>query len=168
MAEREVLPPAKGPQLLDIAQLTQNLRLTPIAGAFRPMSNEQADQLEAVLGTELPADYRAFVQHYGRCGLDGDVDIVPLEGPHLSILKFFGAPQPGRADDVFWHLETLRDELPTNCFAIGDDGFGNPFVLDALSGRVVFLDHDLGFREPRAVAPTFSDFLRRIVVTPDD
>jgi hypothetical protein len=109
----------------DLAELTQHLRLRPIAGRFVPLTAEELTELEASLGTPLPSDYRVFLEAYGRTGFDGNASFVTPDGGPLEILELFGGPQPGRADDLFWQLDTNRDELPPHQLAIGDDSFGN-------------------------------------------
>jgi hypothetical protein len=127
-----------------LTEKMEALGVRPVAGPFRPLSPQQTSELETHLRSKLPADYREFLLTFGRCGFDALAEVRASATEASSVLMFFGAPEEGRSDDLFWHLDTSSDHLPAGSLVIGDDEFGNPYVLDAKTGKVSYIDYAFG------------------------
>lgn len=149
-----------------LTEIVDALGVRPVAGALRPLSPQQISELETSLGSKLPDDYREFLQTYGRCGFDGAAEVRLSATEAASVFMFFGAPEEGRSDDLFWHLNTSGGNLPAGSLTVGDDEFGNPYVLDAKTGNVSFIDHEFRGGETH-IAGSFFDFLQRIEIVPE-
>lgn len=134
-------------------------RFEPIHEQFRPIGIEKVRELEARLKVPLPKGYVAFLSLYGGCGFSGDA-YVTFNGRKLPILTFF--------DDrtLFSNLEVYPDLTAESKFSVADDMAGNPYVLDATTGKVFFIDFSVNPPLGIKIAASFDEFLAAIEVQP--
>ncbi len=94
----------------------------------------------------IPSDYRWFLLTCGggHFGAEEVYDITELAKSHAKFRREFGPPRG-------W---TMR-----NVFIIGWDGSGNPFGIEAATGRVVVEDHNFG--GIHELAPSLEEFMLR-------
>ena len=95
-----------------------------------PATEQELCEFEASYGP-IPEDYRWFLLtcgggHFGSEWVD---DIVELTKSHVKFRREFGPPRG-------WRMR--------NVFIIGWDGAGNPFGIEATTGRVLVEDHNFG------------------------
>lgn len=108
-----------------------------------PATEEELRGFETSYGP-IPEDYRWFLLacgggHFGSEEVD---DIVRLTESHAKFQRESGPPRG-------W---TMRD-----VFIIGWDGAGNPFGIEATTGRVVVEDHNFG--GIHELAPSLEEFM---------
>src|SRR6478735_3587610 len=111
-------------------RIQMHINAMPDSMRSEPATEEELCEFEATHGS-IPADYRWFLctcggGYFGSFHLD---DIVRLTRSHAKFRREFGPPRG-------W---TMRD-----VFIIGWDSAGNPFGIEATTGRVVVEDHDFG------------------------
>ena len=127
------------------------------------------EEIERIVGSTLPADYRGFLSHY-PCDSGPDKSVVspivegPAGGGNPSLLVCFGHSQDGiwqrLVNDVDWHIPGMM--------IIGDDIFGNWFYPDLDAGPVWFFDRDGDGKLAREclalVGHNFTDFILRMEI----
>lgn len=157
------------PVLADARSLDEalaRLRLEPVAGRFAPLGEEELVALESAVGCGLPDLYRWFLSTYGRCGFDAIITIDAVSGESLPFLMFFGAAEADSTGGIMWTLEAHRDLFgPEATFGpheppIGDDEFGDLYVMDAAVGAITFRP---SYGPPVDVARDFVDLISRMV-----
>jgi SMI1/KNR4 family protein SUKH-1 len=101
----------------------------PAGCRYPPATEEQLLKFEVEFGA-IPPDYRWFLAACGggTCGREWVDGIAELVETHR---KFRAESRPGG-----WRMR--------NVFVIGWDGFGNPFAIDSISGRLLAEDHNFG------------------------
>jgi hypothetical protein len=112
---------------------TSDSRFEPIHDQFQPVGVETIRELEAKLNTSLPKAYINFLSRYGGCGFSGDAN-VRCGGSQLPIFTFFGG------EKLLSNLRIYDDLAAERKFSFADDMFGNPYVLDASTGLLFFID----------------------------
>lgn len=136
-------------------------RFEPIQEHFRPVSAARVSELEAKLSAQLPKEYVAFLSHYGGCGFSGDAN-VPVGGRKFPIFTFFDD------EKLLSKLDAYSDLTAESKIGIADDMAGNLYVLDALTGKVFFIDYTVIPPVGARVAATFDEFLSSIEVQPTE
>ncbi len=134
-------------------------RFEPIHEQFHPVGTEKIRELEVKLRASLPKGFVAFLSRYGGCGFSGDAS-VSFGGRKLPIFTFF--------DDrkLVSKLEVYADLTAESKLSIADDMAGNAYILDALSGKVFFIDFSVNPPIGTKVAGSFDEFLGLIEVKP--
>lgn len=117
--------------------------------------------MEAKLKAPLPKQYVTFVTRYGGCGFSGDAK-VSIGGRKIPILVFFDDKK------LLSKLEIYLDLTAEGKFSIAADMAGNPYVLDALTENVFFIDFTVNPPVGTRVAASFDEFLASIEVQPFD
>jgi hypothetical protein len=134
-------------------------RFEPIHEQFRSVGADKIRELEAKLKTLLPKEYVTFLSRYGGCGFSGDA-YATLGARKLPIFTFFDDQK------ILSKLEVFSDLTAESKFSIADDMAGNPYVLDALTGKVFFIDFSVNPPVGTKVAGSFDEFLASIEVQP--
>lgn len=101
---------------------------------YYPLDNLELEELEALIGAELPSDYREFVQKYG--GASFGENIVEIKGiepvpPNIGKAEFgtFYGNKECKAK-LLWYKHVLKDRMAENMIPIGNDLAGpNSFCL---------------------------------------
>jgi len=134
-------------------------RFEPIHEQFQPVGIEKVRELEAMLGVPLPKAYVTFLSLYGGCGFSGDA-YVTFSDRKLPIFTFL--------DDrkLLSTLEVYPDLTAEGKLSIADDMAGNPYVLDAATGKVFFIDFSVNPPVGTKIAASFDEFLASIEVQP--
>ena len=138
---------------------TLDLRFEPINEQFDPVEVEKIRQLERKIKTSLPKEYVNFISCYGGCGFSGNAK-VRGNGQWQSIFTFFDG------EKLLAKLDIYSDLTAEGKVTFADDMYGNPFVLDTLTGQVFFIDFTVNPPIGRKVTDSFSVFLASIQVHP--
>ena len=136
-------------------------RFDPIHERFVPVGTEKVLELEAKLKAPLPKEYVVFLAHYGGCGFSGDAN-VSVDGRKLPIFTFFDEHK------LLERLDMYSDLTAVGKIAFADDMAGNPYVLDAATGKVFYIDFSVNPPVGTRVATSFNTFLDSIEVQPFD
>ena len=135
--------------------------------------------LEKAIGRPVPVDFAEFLSQFPDTGIfevEGVVFIASedrLSGRHdgrFAIETLFAACSDERYDLLtIRRKDALNDSTRTEFLRIGDDSFGNAFLLDLRDegfGKVYFWDHEAASSEStlHLVAPDFSEFVDRLQV----
>jgi SMI1 / KNR4 family (SUKH-1) len=118
-----------------------------------PFKREDLDQIERVLGRQLPKDYHDFAQEYGGAFVGGLID-GDLE---LPLLTFFDI------GEVHSHLESLTDLRDIGVMPFAGCALGNIYVMET-DNSIHYINYYGGRTTARKVSDTFNDFIARIVV----
>ncbi|MCP3880239.1 MAG: SMI1/KNR4 family protein [Sulfitobacter sp.] len=122
-----------------------------------PLGEHELTSLESVLGAALPADYRWFLSHFGSCTLGLEVVVAAAQdGEQLPITQLFGRGDD-EGEDILMALNFYRDQLETSQLPIGEDIWGNIYVLDNISAQIFYRDFRLHM--DLLVAHGFTDLL---------
>jgi hypothetical protein len=124
-----------------------------------PVSLETIRELESRIKAPLPKAYSDFLAGHGGCLLSGDATVNCACVP-LPIFKFLGGRQ------LKSNLEVYDDLTAESKITIAIDMAGNPYVLDALTGTIHFLDFSVNPPNGARVAGSFEEFLAIIHVEP--
>lgn len=125
--------------------------------AGEAFSSSEVAAIETAIGFALPPAYRAFVEEYGGAFVGGLVD----GSTDLPILTFFGA------NDLLSRLTLHPDLKDDQVLPFADCELGNLYVMRQ-DGDVHYLNYYGGTTSARQVAPSFDNFLGRIVVDEDE
>ena len=135
---------------------------------------ENLAELSKLINYSIPGDYVEFLRRYPDTGIfeiDGVVFIASsdrLPGNHdgrYAVDTLYAACSDKRYDLFSIRREDAGlDLIPNYCLRVGEDSFGNAFVLDLRAdyfGQVYFWDHE---HAPEAsglhlVAPSFTSFI---------
>ena len=122
---------------------------------------------------KLPEDYRNFlIEHNGGCPYP---NIVNLENTQTDIQCLFGMNDAPYYTGFFDNLDSYIDRVPNFYMPIGNDSFGNIFLLslrDSNFGEIAFWRHEQELKEGDAgeyfgnievVASSFSEFVDNLV-----
>ncbi len=127
----------------NIEKAMARLGARPLSGRSDP-TDARLNQLEAVLGVQLPESYRKLLTRYGRYSVVAGFDCETLSGAYIEFL--YGFPESDKDDSVSTvHFDELM--LAPTAITIGCDLFGNQIVMfldDALRGRIYIHLHDGG------------------------
>ena len=126
-------------------KIQQHIAAMPESLRREPATEDGLREFEAAFGV-IPDDYRWLLLtcgggHFGTEEVD---DIVRLTKSHTKFRREFGPPRGWTMHDVF---------------IIGWDGAGNPFGIEASTGRVVVEDHNFG--GIHELAPSLEKLMQR-------
>lgn len=124
-----------------------------------PLPDVKIDQIEKVLGRELPKDYCDFIKQYGGAFVGGLID----GSLQLPILTFFGADEK---TGILAKLQTHPDFRDDGVLPIADCELGNLYILSR-ENAVHYINYYGGETTARKVADSFQEFVSRIVVSND-
>jgi hypothetical protein len=132
-------------------------------------TDEDISEFEKVLSGTLPGDYKEFLrsENGGRPKPNEFRFPTAVGKVEDSRVHYFFGLNEGRKGGLEHYWEMFRDRIPSGCFAIGKDPFGNLVVLgigDRNRGTIYFWDHE---KEPgtpseenlSTIAPSFSEFI---------
>jgi hypothetical protein len=109
--------------------------------------------LEALIGTELPADYRDFLREHDGGEPAPNTFAIPGTSNEAGVNEFMGVSQ------IREELRALGERLPPGTIPIAVAEGGNLLLLGLADGRVSFWDHELEHAEPVfSVAASFRAF----------
>jgi len=140
---------------------------------YPAVSADAVARLEAVLGTELPVDYRLFLQDQNG-GLPEKYLFV-TDDDEVAV-RFFGVDlgEDAEYDDLRWNAAMFKGRIPSSMLAIGSDPGGNLILLgisDEAAGRVYYWDHsreEESESNTRELAVSLDAFLQRLVKDPGE
>lgn len=126
-------------------------------------------EVEAAIGSELPASYKAFLlKENGGLPTPDTVDVEGVPGSPTDIQEFFGIAQCLESSNLSWNIDLMSQRCPNHrLLPVACDSGGNLFCLDLFtefSGGVMYCD--LSGSHPHIVfhevAPNFESFLGKI------
>jgi len=138
----------------------------PVEDVFEPLSREELSSLESSLGFILPSDYVSFLSKYGRCIFIGEALIKAYDGQEFEVFTMFGAK--GDAGNILNDIELHPEFSKNSLIPIADDMFNNRYVLNSKSGEVLFVDYTNEAGSHISIAKSFTEFVNKIKVVPDD
>jgi hypothetical protein len=114
------------------------------AEAHTPIPEGELSLLEEEIGSQLPEDYRWFVQRYGR-SLFKKAVACPSAHVHGTIpfAFFYGANNSG--EGVLQNYTFYQGQFPKGLIPIGEAGLGDLYLLAATGpnrGKVYYWCHD--------------------------
>ena len=121
-----------------------------------PLSETQIEELETVLGRQLPQEYRDFLTQYGGAFVGGSIDGTE----ELPILSFFGAEED---KGLLATLKAYPDLRADGVLPIARCALGNIYVLDR-NNAIHYINYYGGKTTAQKVAASFHNFIARIVV----
>jgi hypothetical protein len=133
----------------------------------RKVTCAELEQLVHKLGAKLPEDYRLFLEREnGGIPVPNIIDIDGLPGTPTDVQVLFGIGRNVRSSDLAWNLDFISDRaLEYRLLPIARDSGGGLFCLlvdqEAEVG-VVYCDFRESFRKLYPVAPSFTEFTRKI------
>ncbi|MFN5128424.1 MAG: SMI1/KNR4 family protein [Sphingomonadaceae bacterium] len=120
-----------------------------------PFSDKEIENIQNIIGRNLPDDYAAFAKKYGGCFIGGEVD----GNADLPILGFLNA----NADDgVLSVLDTHPDMKADKILPFADCSLGNLWVFSD-KDEIFYVNYYDGFTKSTKVSNSFSDLIKRIV-----
>lgn len=100
------------------------------------LSNYEISYAESVLNTTFPADYRAFLSERNGFYIDSpdysEIKLTSIEDGLICFDRLFGIREQEQSNDlVAFNTEFISElNFMRNPLAIGEDGGGNPFVIN--------------------------------------
>lgn len=121
----------------------QELGLTPLdSDEFSPLSENDVEQIEELVGGRLPDDYRWFLLNYGASDFD-QYAVFPTAGGGIAPGTFFG-------QDITAVLTECSDRMPQQVVPINDDGAGNLLCISLRPdsfGAILYQSHSVGWSD---------------------
>ncbi|NDV66764.1 SMI1/KNR4 family protein [Bacteroides sp. 224] len=112
-----------------------------------PVTTEQINEAETALNINLPEDYVDFVCRFGEAY--AGIDIYAFEDPRNSV-------KLTKEMRIAYGNGDIRENEALKSILIGDDGAGNPFLINE-KGEVVIFYHDCDERE--VLAQSLGEFI---------
>lgn len=140
-------------------------QLDPIEDSFKPLKFEDIKKIEDIIGKKLPKQYVEFIQRFGRCGFLGEATVV-TENENYPIFTFYGSGTG--SGSLIRQLDLHPDLRDDGKLPIADDLFNNIYVLDVNLGRIYYIVYLQGHAKAKYIATSFSDFINKIEVIPDE
>jgi hypothetical protein len=143
----------------------------------RPLSPQDIERLEDMVGVELPVDYKAFLRRY-----NGGVPkpaAFPIQGfennPYGVVQVLFRVDGDIESSNLDWNYEAMNSRIPSSFFPVGCDGSGDLICLSLYgddSGAIFFWDYydqtpDPDHSNVYRIAGSFSEFLDSLQELPD-
>lgn len=170
--------------------------VTPVREDWEPLSEAELAAIEREIGATLPDDYREFVSRYGFATFGELVQfpaLQPLPGSvsesGFAPFSHFYGPASAGPNGLAKVIKRLRGRMPDSVIPIAADGGGSQIVLavtGGVRGEVYYWDvshewdrdeyeeehgrampEEAKFSNMYLVANSFTDFLGRLVVTPE-
>lgn len=139
--------------------------MTAFRNTEKPLSAQDLENLEGVIGRSLPEQYKqhALMYNGGQClrkkfsfvekdrSTESDLDwmLAIYEGEHDNFIKYYNA----------YKVEELR--IPEELFPIGHDSGGNLICMHFDSNEIFFWDHEIESKD-------FSEGIHRIAENLDN
>jgi hypothetical protein len=124
-------------------------------------SNSVIEEFELVIGTPLPADYRAFLLTSNGGDPEPNEAAAPPPVNTVGVRRFYGI-LPGQGDgDLKHHRDAMTQRVPPGLLPIAEDDCGNRFCLSVRRedlGCLYFWDHELEADEGEP--PTFANLFK--------
>ncbi len=130
-------------------------------GSLQPVSKQEVEAIEWVLGVKLPDDYLecAMVNHGGRPSLKCLDFAKRKDNVFQSLLPL---TEQSKRMGVVQMISSVTDRLPGQVIPFGNDPGGNLYCFDyrrSPSPRVVYWDHELAVgNPPEAIVPVAESF----------
>lgn len=129
-----------------------------------PLTAEQIEAIQQMLGVVLPRDYREFLS-YCNVGIPEKNQIV-TSTVTTSVSEFFGQSEIN-IYDLISEAKRFASRLPSGVLPIASAAAGNLICLQLDTGAVFWWDHEEeagdgeapSYNNLEIVAPTFSNFL---------
>ena len=122
---------------------------------FKKISKDQLLELEEKIGVIFPNDYKDFLlkNNGGRPSLNV---FRTLDQSYESDIQFLFGVTEG-VYDIYEVFKKLKSVIPESKIAIAIDSGGNYVLLDLVTHRIFFFDHDI--EEIFLISETFTDFI---------
>lgn len=155
-----------------------SLHLQPMTGGSpEAVPESELAAIESALGAQLPDDYRWFLRRYGKSLFKEAVAAPTSDDETVPFMHFYGANASG--DGVLKKYQFHEGEFPRGFVPIGEGSFGDLYLLAGKGphrGSVNYWCHDAGgwdgddedFSCFQLIAPSFTDFIKRLVPVSDD
>ena len=131
-------------------------------------AEQRIENLEAALGTSLPAAYRAFLRSH-REEQSRPVQVVSTNPDYWDVSGIFEIGDADSYLQVDNCYALVGDVLPDGMLPVAEDQGGNLYLLDCRTGpstgSVYWWDHEQELGEDRVslVATSFPEFLAALV-----
>ncbi len=136
------------------------------------LTEKQISELETMLNSPLPRDYRTFLtrSNGGRPTPD-TIDIPGLPESPSDVKVLFGIDRAIESERLDWNLSTLSERLEPRVLPIARDSGGSVYCLSLRAkdyGAISYCDLQSVFADYEAspqdypVAPNFESFLSRL------
>ncbi|PYE22703.1 SMI1/KNR4 family protein SUKH-1 [Rhizobium sp. PP-CC-3A-592] len=152
---------------------------------FQPSTKEDIEQIERLVETRIPEDYREFLLQYYAIGgsinvgayffpcsfkkksvIMGDISLVPWAKLTISAIRAYCNPHPayeGVKPRISRELLPLtRDNSSTLLIDLRPESFGNVLYLPYVRKQVFGKHANYGWENVGYVAPSFTDFIREL------
>ena len=136
------------------------------------LTEKQISELETMLNSPLPRDYRTFLtQSNGGRPTPDIIDIPGLPGSEADVMVLFGIDRAIESERLDWNLSTLSERLEPGVLPIAGDSGGSVYCLSLRAkdyGAISYCDLQSVFADYEArpqyypVAPNFESFLSRL------
>ena len=124
-----------------IRKKLENLKIMPVRGKYKPVSESEIALIEDKYKTELSRDFTEVVTEYGMSTFDGMITISIDDGYPLSVI--FGGGKESYS--IVGSIETYEDRLPGELMSFAEDEFGNLFCIGMgkeTKGKIYYWYHD--------------------------
>ncbi|UKE46264.1 SMI1/KNR4 family protein [Xanthomonas cerealis] len=141
--------------------------------SLNPIQASDLSTFEALIGSELPSDYKSFLLAYN--GGRPERPVLESQGSKIAVNDLYGlGEQEGRVGGLEEAWDMFSDRIPRRFIPIGDTAGGDQFLLSVGEGGLgVFLfDHenepeDAGdnvedYPNIRKLAGSFSEFIETL------
>jgi SMI1-KNR4 cell-wall len=123
--------------------------------------------VEAAIGRELPASYKAFLlKENGGLPTPDTVDIEAAPGSPTDVQVFFGIGRDVKSSDLSWNMDLVRKRWPNlRLLPVACDSGGGLFCLDLFeefTGGVMYCELSGPHIVCYEVASNFESFLEKI------
>src|SRR3954451_19056168 len=138
---------------------------------------QQLAVIERLIGISLPTDYVTFLRFSNGGHPKPDTFYIERAGNRepWSIDHFLKISSDSLAtsdtEEVLWHYQALRPDIPREFLPIADDGFGDLLFLDMTEmgkGSVIFWVREEADWPLFEVAGSFGEFIDELTVYPED
>lgn len=139
------------------------------------LTKEEILKLSTTLKQELPQDYQDFLEQRNGCYIHDSYNVkIPFKGVDAGYLTFdffFGMLNDNSFYDIISFNEEFIHEIEhTKAIAIGDNGYGNTYLIINSSGRggIYYCDrmnihNNREFNRLYYIANNFSNFYNLII-----
>jgi len=143
---------------------------------FGKLAPEKLDEFEQTHGFKLPDDYRSFLLEFnGGYPIPEIIDFIQYGKSQSDIVNYLCGIHNGEYwASLEWHINILKNRVPSGFIPIGDDPGGNAYLLGVVDehfGKVYFWDHENeaeifdkepDFKNMSFIANSFTEFINKL------
>ncbi|MEP1740411.1 MAG: SMI1/KNR4 family protein [Kangiellaceae bacterium] len=138
----------------------------PVDKTFQTSSDSEIISFEKKYNIKFPEEYKMFLEKYGRCMFTGEATIETECKSTTEVFTMYGISCD--AGHIGADLDSHPDYKENGFIPIADDMFNNRYVIDSKDGRILFLNYLNAECTIKIAANSFSKFLQKIIIQPDD